>query len=795
MRSSRFPTCILTFFSLLNAMNSTGQENEKNISTIKSIPLSSDIRVDTSELPFLNKQNFTNQLPKSVFNNLNEVALPKDIRVPQEIINRFKLPVDLKKPVFSFAETNLTTQVNNTASNTIVPETYQSSVASTNLTVWNVPFSFGYNSNSDWRNNADQLAFGTAKFDKEKFLDQIKEKIKKVANPEDLFREALNPLYAKRDEAINTMKNELTDVLKSSNHKLLQEVKDKINIENISQLGVDQFLNNILNENLTQISQKEKALAHLQSKARAQPELSDSIIVLSGEIETLNKSKEQIVSQVSSLKDKWFKNGVLETIGGFEKEKKLMINALMNDPAKISKIAGDKLKLPGLQKILLNAKSLNIGSSGIKQSALGLNDVLLKGISLEFLKGNRFFAPVLGTQPGIKNITDFSYSNFNELPNILTTAMRMGKGDIKEDFSHVSVSLFQQNNNQQFLPAGLQTKLPRNLVTSFSKRVSLGESHSLLTEISKSTMLYNPVSGGGGKGFKDVLNSDNIFGNMGGSLDYGGEFENIGVSEKLTVRYTGKEYNNLGNYSLVSGAKELSNDVKKYFLNRRLIVNIKAHYREYDFSVDDRKWRSFSYMTDLKWKMKKGEFIEVRYQPYFNRRINLDENYLSSKSYRIALRGNINRKLWKGFTYRNFIELASSKDNFYDLVRDRFNSNGFISFTSLQTLAVGERTLFVNITANHARQNTGYLFGNSSISLDGGATFNAARNISLSSSLVYNEVSKMYGQLAIRQSVSALVGKKIVFDGFLHAGKNLFEQQDLHIPAISGNLSISYNLK
>jgi hypothetical protein len=738
------------------------------------------------------------QQPRINFNNLQAADQLKNSINPRQLLSQLTLPVDFKAPMLAFGKTDLSLQANNTSTSADNMEsgTYQSTVASTGLTVWNIPFSVGYNSQSGLQHTEGDLSYTTANFDKDKFLDQIKERIKKLGNPEDLFRGALSQLYAKRDQVFSTLRNELTSVVKTTSQQLLGSIQDRINVENISRLGVDQFLNNIVEESRKQLSGKQELFLALQNKAASQASSSvnDSITILAGELDVLNRSRDQLESEIGALRDKWIKNGTMETIAGFEKEKQSALNKLMNDPEAIAQIASQKLKLPGLQRLLIHAKTLNIGASGIKQSSLGLNDVLLKGISMAFQKGKRFLAPVMGKQPGIKSIADFAYSNFNELPNILTTAIRMGKGDMQKDFSHVSLALFQQNSNQSFLPTAFQTALPKNLVTTFSKRMSFGESHHLLTEISKSTMLYNPASGGDG-GLKNIINTGNLFGNMGVTLDYSGEFEQAGLSEKLVVRYTGKEYNNLGNFSLVSGAKEISNDLKKYFLNRKLIVNVRAHYREYEFSIDDGKWSSFSYLADLKWKMKKGEFVELRYQPYFNRRNSPQENYLSSKSHRLALRGAVNRKVGKGFTYRNFMELASSRDNFYDIIQDKFNSNGFISFTSLQTLLIGKQTLFVNITGNHARQNQGYLFGNSSVSLDAGITFSTTRKVSLSSALVYNEVNQLYGQVAIRQSVSALLGKRIVLDGFLHAGKNLYEPSYLRIPAVTGNLSISYNLK
>ncbi len=709
------------------------------------------------------------------------------------LISQFKLPVDFKKPVIGFGNTNISAQIGNTTSaiHPTIGSLYTSNLSSA-ISVWGVPFSFGYNSQSGW---SDNLGFVSSKFDKELYLEELKKRVNNTINPDEFFREALNHLYEKRDKAFLSLRNDLTGMLNEQGQDIAKIFKDKINLENVSRLGADQLLKNISNEADLKAIAKENLLVQFQNKLSLQPEYADSIKLLSSELESILRTKDQISSQVELLRNKWMKNGVLETIGGFEKEKQVAISKLMSDPETIIKIASEKFNLTGLKKIMLHAKSLNIGTSGINQGKLSFNDALLKGVSSEFLKKNRFFSPVIGSIPGIKNISDFAYANFNELPNILTTAIRMGKGDILKNFSHVSFSLFQQSNNQQFLPTGFSAALPKNLVTTFSKKVSFGESHTLLTEISKSTMLYNPSSGASGDGLKGVLNAGNLLGNMGLTVDYSGEFESLGISEKLVIRYTGSEYNNLGNFSLVSGTKEISNDIKKYLLKRKLIINIKAHYREFDLSAADRKWKSFSYMADVKWKMKKGEFIEIRYLPYFNRRFSKDENYISSKSHRLALRGNINRKIGKGLTYRNFMELASSKDNFYDFIQDRFNSNGFISFTSLQTLAIGKQTLFLNITGNHAKQNGGYLFGNSSFSMDAGITFNAAKNISLSSAAVYSEVTEMYGQLAIRQSISAMLGKRIILEGYLHAGKNVHQQSYLRIPAITGNLSISYNLK
>jgi hypothetical protein len=745
----------------------------------------------------------TDSTPKPSFKSqiLNSPSLVAPInefrqRAFQNLNSQLKLPVDFKDPILSWGTTIVSSSVDNGAMSAENGQrsTNRSTNASASIDLWSAPFSVGYNSISDWQLSENRLGFNNVNFDRDKFLKQLRDKIEKAYNPEDLFSKSLEKIYEKRDQAVNLIKNDLSNVFKNNEDKFLESVLARANAENISLQGVDQFLNNISKENAAKLLEKQSLFLELKAQEDT-GSLSNALSSLNQQINRLTSANERIQRELPELRNKWYKAGVLEIINGFNKEKRALIDKLLSDPNKILEIAREKLKLPGLQKILLNAKSVNIGASGINQTNLNVTNVLLKGLNLEFLKGQRYFAPMLGVQPAIKNFADFSYANFNELPNILTAGLRLGKGDIQGDFSHVSLSVYQPNSNSQFLPGNIQASLPKNLVTTFSKKISFNESHSLLTEISKSTFLFSETQNSGEGRTKELLNPKNLFGNMGLNINYSGEFEKLGLSENLIVRYAGNEYSNLGNYSLSSGSKEISNDLRKNLLKGKLVVNMKMNYREYDFSVDERKWKSLSYTGDIKWRLKKGEFLEIRYQPYQNRRINGFENYVSSKSNRIALRGNVNRKIAKGFTYRNYIEIASSKDQFHDLRADKKNSSQAISLTSLQTLLIGKQTLFVNFTGSHSKQNYGYLFGNSFCSADGGITYSTLKNISLSSSLAYNEVSNMYVQFSVRQSVSAVIGKRLIAEGFVNAGKNLRKLDYLQIPAVSGNVSISYTIK
>jgi hypothetical protein len=728
------------------------------------------------------------------------ISAPANLSFPERLIPAFvknnsisSISKTLSSPPFQVVKTQLsaqgTTQMN--AFSGAMDHVYNNEVSAA-VSLFNMPFSTDYHSATGWQSREDHTRFTSVKFDKNMFLQQLSDKIRKELNPEELFEDALRLIYEQRDKAFSKLQGDLSSFLSGKNPQLLAVIKDKINPENITRMGTEWFLSNLLEQGQALLKEKELLLSRLQLRNAQEVISDDSLQVALAAFESQSKANEDMQQSIPELRDQWLKNGILEKIAGFEKVKKAAIDKLLQEPDQLRKVALDKFKLQGLRKLLLHANSFSIGSSGVDQGALGIKDALLNGINASFLKGNRFFAPVIGKIPGIKNMSDLRYANFSELPDIITTALRIGKGGEDANFSHVSFSLLQPVSNSSIPVTAFSLSLPKNLVSTFSKQLTIGSAHTLLAEISKSTLLQ-PSSGT--SGIKDLVNSDNLFGNMGLNVQYRGEFEQLGLTQQTTIRYTGKEYSNMGNFALVSGAKEISNDLKKYFLQRKLIINFKGNYREYDFSASKRKWKNFSYLADVKLKLKKGEFIELRYQPNINRRSSPEESYTSSKSFRLAVRGVVNRKLGRNFRYRNFMEISTSQDDLYDFYRDQFYSNQFTSFTSLQTFTLGKNNLFLNLNGNIAKQQTGYLLGNSSLSADAGIHFTSRSALSASSSAVYTSVKGIYQQIAIRQSVSTTIGKRFVIDGYIHAGINKVTQSYPDIPAVSGNLSISYHLK
>lgn len=656
------------------------------------------------------------------------------------------------------------------------------------LSVFNIPINLSYHSQSGLQYNSTQAGNLAAWLNKDHLLAQMKERLKGKVNPEELFASALQKLYDKRDEALDIIKGDMIEIL-SSNSPITSDLSNRINFENVSRLGIDQVLHNIADESRQRLRDMKPGMLDNAGVA-------DSLAPMQNEIDHLYAEVESLEEKMSILKTKWFNTGVFQTINSFEREKETVIKGLLSDPQNIAKIAAQKLNLPFIQKLLLSLNRFNLGASGIDQGTFGIKQGLLNGINMEVFKGDKFFQPLAGVLSSVSNIAEMNYSNFGELPDIRATSIRMGKGDLKNGMSAMSVSVFQEalGSNQVFSKSRVG-QLSKNLVVSFSKSVRVMNSNYLLAEFSKSSMLYNPQSAMGSGGMKSLFESGNFFENMGLSVDVQSDYEKLALSNRVIVRYTGKEFRNAGDYNLSSGSKELSNELRKFFLNRKLFLRFKIHYREYTFDVDNRKWRSLSYVSDVRWKFHKGQFVEARFQPNVNRRIEGSKSYVTGQSSYFSLRGNVYKKVMKGLTYRNYIEITTSKDRYLNQFTNEFINNSTLSVASQQTLSKVKQALFLNTIVTHAKQDIQYLYGNSSVAMDGGVTFFSSVRFSMSTAIAFISINRMYSQLSLKQSANVIVNKSMLLDFYLTAGKNLFVAEGVHIPSLSGNISFSYQLK
>jgi hypothetical protein len=292
------------------------------------------------------------------------------------------------------------------------------------------------------------------------------------------------------------------------------------------------------------------------------------------------------------------------------------------------------------------------------------------------------------------------------------------------------------------------------------------------------------------------INSGNIFGNLGINLNHFGEYDRIGLTTDVSVRYTGQEYLNLGNTFIPGGSKEMSGNLRKYLLEDKLQLQAKFQYREYDFSANSKTWQYASWSFSGKWKFSKGQFFELRYQPFNNSRKEQSTTESQNSANRFSVRGNIQARLSKGVLYRNYLDITTF-DNIMEHLASALEQNtNAVTLTSLQTLSLKNRTYFLNSVYNHTRARSEFLFLNSSLTIDGGSTFQIKDGLMLNCAIVYNSVQGFYSNGSLRQGISGRILGRFDLSGFVQSGIFFYKEAGASgVSPFSGNVLISYKIK
>jgi hypothetical protein len=220
---------------------------------------------------------------------------------------------------------------------------------------------------------------------------------------------------------------------------------------------------------------------------------------------------------------------------------------------------------------------------------------------------------------------------------------------------------------------------------------------------------------------------------------------------------------------------------------------VKTDMREYNFGDGaDKKWRSIYSIMDLRMKLRKGQSVGIRYMPNKMMRIEGGEKSTVSLLERLSVDGALAQKI-AGRYYRNNITLAWQK-NKYVLGNEPVLNNS-LSVSSFQSITLNSKLLFVNTLYDHTRNNSQYVYFNSTFLTETGVTYLLLKKISLSSSISYNSVKGWYNQIGIKQSISGQLKDRFNFNIYVDARRNLKLYQPLLYGLFRTDISINYLIK
>ena len=416
---------------------------------------------------------------------------------------------------------------------------------------------------------------------------------------------------------------------------------------------------------------------------------------------------------------------------------------------------------------------------------------------MEFLQGNRPFMFIAGRQKDITSLLDMPFAGNLFSNNGTNKAVRIGIGSTKTSVSNITVSSFGQSLFNFTVPSNVNL-YRRVLVTTFSNQVRMGEKGIVSVDLSRSATHYQQEAAATDSTLRDrsslskILSANNLLDNTAVSIVYSDELGAEGLSYQFSFNKVSNGYVNPGNAFLSNGSTELGLNLRKMFLKNKIQVTLRGKGRQYSYDVNgNRKWKNIFAMLDARWKMKKGQYLSVRYQPTRMIRIEQSSKQVVSINDRLSVDANLYKR-WHRITYRNQVTLSYQKSS-YDFNRSSLSTSSFM-VNSFQNISLGKNLLFTNISYNKAANSSGFIYLNSSFIAETGFTYQLFNKLSASSGLTYNSIAGWYKQLGIRQSLSGQLGEKFSMNIYIDAGKTLSLLQPLWNEPVRADISIRYIL-
>jgi len=647
----------------------------------------------------------------------------------------------------------------------------------------------------------NNLPLFSIQFDRNNYLAQLKKKLSAKHDLSNLLQFDKSSLENVISNARQSLRTELSDLNKNYKGLLDNEISQLGDMQSIFTTDTRALKEKFLNADfIKSIAEKEAMLSTLQQKINNGERIKRADLnQLENEVAKM-KAVQDMIHKIEEHKNKWQQSGLLKKVKDLDIFQKNSITQLLNDPSSVKKMARQYLSLNGIQRLFLNVSHLDIGKNVLSLSPMSMQHFLSSGVSTEFLtSNNRALTLVTGKQNDFNSILDYPFTNTLFSNNGRAKAVRLGVGSGTSSNTNISVSTFSQSMSGLMNAFGSE-RLRQVLVTTISKQLFVGSKGLIDAELSRSATQYNRTGVSTDSTLRDQGNISKIFSlndfmaNTALSLKYSDEFAEQGLRYQVSFNKLSNGYNNPGSSFLTSGSSEFGINVRKSFWKEKIIMSVRGNARTYRFGEKtDAIWRNHNLALDAKWKMKKGQYISLRYQPIKMSRIDGTVKTPVSSIERLSAETNLYKK-FSHFSYRNFLTLAFQK-NMYSISPGAIVNNTSLMVSSFQNILIGKNSLYVNTNYNHIDSAGLYGFLSTSFYSEAGYTYQLFKNISGSSGLTYTSTVGWFRQAGIRQTLSGQLGEKLSLNIYADLRKNLELIRPLWEEPLRIDISMRYIFK
>ena len=638
-----------------------------------------------------------------------------------------------------------------------------------------------------------------ASFDKETFLDryrkQLKEKldINKLVPKDDMLQLAKAAAEAAVKRELDSMKQEFAASFR-------EQLPALDTIRELSTNNIGSVFQSLLGSNYNgAIKEKEAKLRQLTDQVQSGKINEQSIAAippLRKEIAVYYKVL-SYYQRYQTLVKQLDLTGIENKISAEGVARAEKFKAMLDNPSGLQQLAADHLQMSGLEKLFMYVQQMNMGQHTVSLSPLSLYNYQTSGVSMEIFKDNKYLFLLAGKERDLNSIYDRSYFSIQPQDDHVATGVRVGRGGLKENHTHLSVFSFRQS---KMSGGGNTFNMPvkSTLVLGLSNRFRISEESVIDVELSKSSATFkdalygNDTAGHRRSAVSEIVNGANFGQSLAVNVNYTGTFSDIGLNVNGNLSHVASAYYNPGAYFMPGGTKQAALSLRKSFFKNAFIINARGNLNEYAYSMlPGNKWRNSSYVLETRFKLNNAQQLSLKYLPVRRISITPGMHRLNNATDRFSAEMNFQQRFRRVF-YRNTFNLTYNQSR-YVWYSDSLASLKAVTLSSLQTIMIGQQMIYWNVNYTYAHNPGGPVYLNSALTTDAGITYMLTKQISATSGINYSATQGFYKQAGLRQTFSATVNDHLQFNFFVDCRRNIALYQSYYDDLIRADWSVKYS--
>jgi hypothetical protein len=295
------------------------------------------------------------------------------------------------------------------------------------------------------------------------------------------------------------------------------------------------------------------------------------------------------------------------------------VSGWLNDPMTKANTAKELLPLGFFQRLMLSAKSINIGNIAASGTKGSVSDLFMAGAQGSFLSNNnKFLMMGLGKRNDGAGIKDLPFSNSIAPSSFAMQFMQFGKGDVDKAHSHLGVvnANTKSTDTRQFTPQ----QLSRNIfVGAISQQLSVGEYGALGVELSKSSTSFNNSSTGNEYALSSKAAAFTLFNDfwqtLSAGIDFAGEVSEWRLTHRVYLNYAGLGYSNPATPYASRGSLKYGAQLKRSWQKNKIVVGVKMDMQDMSTSpLTNSKWKNQQVAIDARFKLKRNLSLTTQWR-------------------------------------------------------------------------------------------------------------------------------------------------------------------------------------